>query len=156
MAFERLAVDALVERDQAPVAEVGADLAQGLERERRVQVVRADEAAERAADLDRAQRYPVPNPAPELVDEPTQRGPELDLVGARVTEALVQANDLGAAAVAAAEAGVGRPTARDDPRHGGQRLDVVDDRRPMQVAALGRVRGTRRDLSAQALDRVDQ
>ena len=38
VALERLAIDALVERDQAAMAEVGAELAQRLEGERRVEV----------------------------------------------------------------------------------------------------------------------
>ena len=115
MPQQLLAADAFVDRDQAAVTEVGADLADRLEGQRRVELVGADEAAQRPADLDRARLAAVAEAAAELGEDAAQRRPELDLVGAGAPESLVQADDLGAAAVADPEAGVGVAAAVDDP-----------------------------------------
>ena len=156
MALEHCAIDAIVEHDQAAVAQIGADLAQRLEAERRVEVPGVDEASERAADLNRADHGSVPGPASELLEDPAQRRAELDLVGAWVAKALVQADDLRPPALAHPELRVGGPASGDDPRHRGERLDVVDDRGPMQISVLGRVWRPCGHLASQALDRVDQ
>ena len=96
---------AVVERDQAAVAELDAGLAQRLERERHVELVRAEEAAERPADLQRdAAARPSRRPPPSSSHDRAHARAELDLVGARALEALVQADDLRAVAVAEARA----------------------------------------------------
>src|SRR5207302_11240776 len=58
------------------------DLVQRALQQRHVQLVRTEEPAERATDLQRPQRQSVPHTAAELVDDPAQRHPERDLVDA--------------------------------------------------------------------------
>ena len=62
----------------------------------------------------------------------------------------------GPRAVRAADRGERLGAVADDPRHGRQRLDVVDDGRHPEQAALGRMRRPLLGLAALALERLEQ
>ena len=87
------------------------------------------DAAERPADLQRLERAPVAHPAAEALADLAQRRAERHLVDARPREALVQADELRAAALAEAERRVRLAAVRATIADVAERLDVVHDRR---------------------------
>ncbi len=94
--------------------------------------------------------------AGEAVDQLAGRDPELDLVVAGTADAAGDRDDLGPGRLLGAEALEPVGALGDDPRHVGERLDVVDQRRPA-VEALDRREGRLQPrVAALALERVQQ
>ncbi len=99
---------------------------------------------------------PSTRAAGDLVAELADRRPEAHLVDAGALEAVVEAHELRAGRRARREVAIGLGAGACDERHVAERLDVVDDRRQAEQAALRRERRTRRDLPAQALQAREQ
>ena len=94
VAGQRAHVGAVVEGDDAAVADHAALGGERVEVERRVELRGRQDAAERAADLERLDRAAVAQAAGELLAELAQRGAEAHLVDAGAREALVEADEL--------------------------------------------------------------
>ena len=154
---ERPHVGRFVEGDDPAVAEHAADRLELLEIERRVELRRGQDAAQRAADLQRLDRVAVDEAAGDVLAQLAHRRAEGHLVDARPREALVEAHELGARGRAVgAERRVERRARARHERDVAQRLDVVDDRRQAVQPALGGKRRPRGDRPAQALQAGEQ
>ncbi len=89
------------------------------------------------------------------LEDVAQRRPERDL-GDAVPARRPELDEDRPGAPVAADGPEGLGTLADDPWHGGQGLDVVDDGRPVEQPALGRVRWPLLRLAALALEGLEQ
>ena len=140
--------------DHRARAHVGARLAQGVEVVRRVEQDGGQQAAGRAADEERPSGCPCPcrPPARRARAAACPAGPRRCRrpAGPRSWTRIVPG--LSRVPVAANAS----PPLADDPRDGGQRLDVVDDGGAVEQAALRRVGRPLLGLAALALERLEQ
>ncbi len=94
--------------------------------------------------------------AGEAEDQLAGRDPQLDLVVAGAAHAAGDRDDLGPRRLLGAEALEPVGALGDDPRHVGEGLDVVDQRRPAVEALHRRERRLQARVAALALERVEQ
>ncbi len=134
-------VGVLAEDDDDARAERDAGVARGLEGERQVELVGAQERARGAAEQHGLRRLG----AGEL-EQLAQRRAELELVQARPRDVAGEAE----------EPCVARVVSEQDVRHVDERLDVVHDRRLPEQADLDRERRLVARLAAVALDRLEE
>ena len=144
----------IVGDDDRARADVGAGGAERLEVVGRVEQVGREEAAGRAADEDGLDRPTGRQLAAER-DDVAQRRPERDL-GDAVAGRRPDLDEDRARAVGRADRRERLGAVADDPGHRGDRLDVVDDRRHAEQAALGGMRRPLLGLAALALERLQQ
>ena len=150
-------VGGLVEGHDDAGAEGRADRARRLEGQRRVERVRADEDARRAAEQHGLEIAAAGDAAGELEQLP-QRRPELDLVDAGSGDVAADAEELRARRALRADrpVGVGAAVVGEDEQDVDERLDVVDRGRLAEQADLDRERRLVAGLATLALDRFEQ
>ncbi len=124
----------LVEHEHDARAERRLRLARGLERERQVELVGAQEAAGGAAHQDALQLACPPATPPASSSSSPQRRAERHLVDARALDVAREAEELRPGRDLGAGLGVDGAGARDDVEHVDERLDVVDDGRLAEEA----------------------
>ena len=148
-------VGGLVEHHDDARAERRAGRSRALERERRVEPVRPDERARRAAEEDRLDRAPARDAA-RAVEQPAQRLAERDLVDTGRRDVAGQAEQLGAGGALRPDLRVRRGAHAQDQRDVDQRLDVVHRRGLAEQAVLHGERRLVARLGPAALDRLEQ
>ena len=148
-------VRSLVEHHDDPGAERVAALPRVLERQLRVQEVRADEASGRPTEQDRLHGA-APAHAPGEVDQVAQGGSVLDLVHAGSLDLPRETEQPGARGAVGPERGIRPCPDPEDLQDVDQGLDVVDRRGPAEDPVRDRERRLVPRLAALALDRVEQ
>ena len=143
---------ALVGDDDGARADVGAGGAEGVELVRRVEQVRRQQAARRAADED---GLDAAWPSPARRDDLAERRPERHLRDAAAGRT-ADADEDRARARLRADRGERLGAVDEDPRHRGEGLDVLDDGRHAEQAALRRMRRPLLGLAALALERLQE
>ena len=148
-------VDGVVEHDEAAVADHRPGFDEGLVVHRQIELGRGEIRPEGTADLDRADRSAGAGPATEVLDERPEGQTERHLDDAAVGDVAAQLEDLGPARPAETERLVRLGAVGDDVRHGGQRQDVVHDRRLAEQSFDRGERRLRADLPALALEALE-
>jgi hypothetical protein len=125
-------VGVLVERHDAAVPDARANGRELFEAERRVEQMRRNHADDGPADDDTHQLPAAAQSAADLIDDVPDGDAELDFVQAGTIEQRVERQRLGSAALGEAHRRIGFAAVRDDPRHVDERLDIVEQRRPVE------------------------
>src|SRR6202453_1645353 len=149
-------VDAVVEDDDAAMAQHPAASRHRLIVERRIDERFRKISAERAADLNRADRPTRPRAAPKVFDEFAQSSAEREFDEAAVADVSCELERLRAQRSAHAVGGVGLRAMLENPRRGRKAQHIVDDCR---LAEEARNRGQRRlhaDLPALPLQALQE
>ena len=123
--------------------------------EPRVEQARRHDAGQRPADHQAAQRAAV-QPAADVLDDLPQGDPKLDFVQPRPTKQGIQRNDFRTAAARNSQGRVLLGSVAKNPRHAGQRLDIVDDGRPAPQAMLGNIGRTHAGNGTFPFDGIQQ
>ncbi len=147
---------AIVEHDQAAGAHDGARRRQRVVVHRRVGQARRDAAAGRPADLHGLERPAVLDAAADLLDDLADGDPHRHFDQAAVVDLAGEREHLRALAGSGAERGERVGAVAEDPRHAGERLDVVDEGRLSAEAAFGGIGRAQRRHAAPAFERLDQ
>ena len=122
----------------------------------RVGQSRRDAAARRPADLDGLEPAAVLDAAADLLHDLADGDAHRHFDQAAAVDLAGQREDLGALAASGAEGGERSGAVAQDPRHAGQRLDVVDEGGLAAEAPLGRVGRAQPRHAALAFEREDQ
>ena len=145
----------LVEHDHAARPHHGARFREALVVHGQVGEMLRDAPARRPADL-HGLEAPAPLHAPaDLFDDAPDRHAHRHLDQASAEDLAGQGEGLGSRAARRADGPEGLRAVRDDPRHRGQRLHVVHERRPSPQPRRRRVRRPGPGHAAPALDRGD-
>src|SRR3954463_9744597 len=146
----------VVDHDDRAGPEHRAGLGHRVEVVGEVEVFRLQHRGARAAREPELDRAALGRAAREAVDDVARLHPELDLEVARVRDVARDRHELRAGRALDAELGVLLAADLDDGRHGRERLDVVDERRPLVQALVGGERRLEARVPALALERVEQ
>ena len=148
--------DAVVGDDDRARAQHRAGFGHRLEGVGQVELGRGQDRRGGAARVEGLDLAPGERAAGEVVDQLAGRDPQLDLVVARAAHAAGDRDDLGPRRLLGAEALEPIGAVGDDARHVGERLDVVDQRRPAVEALHGGEGRLEARVAALALERVEQ
>ena len=148
----------LVHDDESARTHHGADGDEVIVIDRRIDEVRGDAAARRAARLRRLELFAVGAAAADVVDDLAHGGAHRDLDEAGVVDLAAQREHLGAAALFRTHGGEPIGALEDDLRNVGVRFDVIEDGRFSEQALDrgngGRGRGSPRCPSMEVISAV--
>ena len=146
----------LVEHDEPARSHDRARRRQRLEIDRRAGERRRDAATGRTPDLHGLEFFSVRHAAADVLDDFADRDPHRHLDEPRAVDLAGQREHFRALAFLRAERGECLGAMADDPRDHRERLDVVDQCRPLPQPAIGRIRRLHARDPALALDRFDK
>ncbi len=146
----------VVDDDDRARAEHRSRLGHAVEVVGEVEIVPGQHRCARAAREPELDLAALGRPAGQAVDDLPRRGAELDLVVARPLHVAGHRHQLGAGRGLGAELGVLLAAHPEDVGNGGQRLDVVDQRRAVVQALDGGEGRLQARVAALALERVEQ
>ena len=149
-------VDAVVEHDDAAMADQAVARGKGFIVERRVEQRAGEIGAERTADLHGAHRAAGKGAAADIVDEFAERDAERGLEQAAMLDVAGELDRHGAARAAHAEIGIGLGAVGEDEGDRRKRQHVVDHGRLAEQALVRRQRRLGADDAAAAFEAFQQ